>query len=280
MNPTRIDLPSLLKIYQIRPKKSLGQNFLWDPNILDRIVQAAELPENAQVLEIGPGVGTLTRHLAEAAQMVKTVEIDRRLKPVLDDVLAPYPNVEIIIGDILKLAPSEIMPTDGYFVIANIPFYITSALIRHLLESPSKPVRMVLTIQDEVAKRICETPGDMSLLALSVQVYGKPSLEYKIPAGSFFPVPDVDSAVLRVDLYSQPRIPADQLDLFFRLAKAGFHQKRKKIRNALAEGLRMPIEKVENTLILAGIDPAARAQMLDLNEWASLVKIWPAQFPD
>ncbi len=279
MTPSKLDLPSLLNRHHIRPKKSLGQNFLWDPNILNRIVDSAHLPQGAQVLEIGPGVGTLTRHLVEAAAFVKTVEIDRTLKPALDEVLSPYSNVELIIGDILKVAPMDVMPTGGYYVIANIPFYITSALIRHLLEIPKKPARIVLTIQFEVAKRVCAQPGDLSLLALSVQVYGKPSLEYKIPAGAFYPVPDVDSAVLRIDLYDQPLIPDDQLELFFRLAKAGFHQKRKKIRNALAEGLRIPVDKVENTLILAGIDPASRAQMLDLDEWASLLKIWPVQFP-
>ncbi|MEM5776563.1 MAG: 16S rRNA (adenine(1518)-N(6)/adenine(1519)-N(6))-dimethyltransferase RsmA, partial [Anaerolineaceae bacterium] len=219
MTPSKLDLPSLLNRHHIRPKKSLGQNFLWDPNILSRIVNAAELPQGAQVLEIGPGVGTLTRHLAEAAAFVRTVEIDRTLKPALDEVLAPYPNVELVLGDILKVPPQDVMPAGGYYVIANIPFYITSALIRHLLETPKKPARMVLTIQHEVAKRVCEQPGNLSLLALSVQVYGLPSLAFKIPAGAFYPVPDVDSAVLRIDLYDQPRIPVEQLELFFRLAK-------------------------------------------------------------
>jgi 16S rRNA (adenine1518-N6/adenine1519-N6)-dimethyltransferase len=279
MNLKRIDLPALLKKHGLRPKKSLGQNFLWDPNILEHIVETAELPEAAQVLEIGAGAGTLTRHLAEAAAYVKAVEIDRNLKPVLDEVLAPYAHVELIIGDILKIPAEEIMPASGYYVIANIPYYITSALIRRLLEAPVRPARMVLTIQHEVARRICAQPGNLSLLALSVQVYGQPTLAYKIPAGAFYPAPDVDSAVLRVDLYAQPLMATEQLDLFFKLAKAGFQQKRKKMRNALAEGFHLPAEKVENTLILAGIDPASRAQMLDIQDWASLTKVWAAQFP-
>ena len=275
----RLDLPNILKKYHISPKKSLGQNFLWDPNILANIVAAAEIPRDAHVLEIGAGIGTLTRHLAESAQVVKVVEIDRQLLPALEAVLARYPNVEIIIGDILELKTSEIMGVDHYYVVANIPFYITSILIRKLLESPCKPARMVLTVQNEVAKRVCETPGNMSLLALSVQVYGEPRLEFKIPAGAFYPVPDVDSAVLRIDLYPSPRIPSEQLELFFRLTKAGFHQKRKKMRNAIAEGMHVSAETVEKLLVVAGIDPASRAQILDIDDWASIVRVWADKRP-
>ena len=159
------------------------------------------------------------------------------LLPPLRQVLAPFPNVHIVQGDILALNPAQLIPEGGYLVVANIPYYITSALIRHLLESRRPPTRLVLTIQKEVAQRICAAPGDLSLLALSVQVYGQPYIAAHIPAGAFYPPPKVDSAILRVDLYPTPRIPQPLLDSFFRLSKAGFSQKRKTLRNALAGGL-------------------------------------------
>lgn len=270
----RLDLPALLAKYSIRPRKSLGQNFLWDPNILDRIVQTAEIPQNAHVLEIGAGIGTLTRHLADVSERVVAVEIDKRMQPALQEVLQDTTNVEIVIGDILKMRPVDLDLPDGYQVVANIPYYITSNLIRHLLGSDRKPMRLVLTIQHEVGRRICETPGSLSLLALSVQLYGAPYLAMKIPAGAFYPAPKVDSAVLRIDMHPQPLIPPEQIDLFFTLAKAGFMQKRKKIRNSMAFGMKIGVETAENLLIKAGIDPAARAQTLDFEDWRNLTAVW------
>jgi 16S rRNA (adenine1518-N6/adenine1519-N6)-dimethyltransferase len=157
------------------------------------------------------------------------------------------------------------MGTSDYVVVANIPYYITSAVIRHLLESESKPRRVVLTVQREVAKRICAGPGEMSLLALSVQVYGKPSIEKTIPAAAFYPAPKVDSAVVKIEIYPEPVIPSANLDNFFRLAKAGFGQKRKTLRNSL--GALLGREKAESVLAAAGIDPMRRAETLSLEEW-------------
>src|SRR6185295_15985876 len=174
------------------------------------------------VLEIGPGLGSLTRYLGASAKEVVAVELDSNLLPALQTVLATYPNVRLIQGDILKLSPKDLIAEKDYLVVANIPYYITSAVIRHLLENDPKPRRIVLTVQKEVAERICAKPGDMSLLALSVQVYGKPAIAATIPAEAFYPAPKVDSAVIRVDLYPTPLIPAGLLDRFFRLAKAGF----------------------------------------------------------
>jgi len=162
------------------------------------------------------------------------------------------------------------MNTSGYLVVANIPYYITSALIRHLLGSPVKPARIVLTLQQEVAQRICAQPGDLSLLALSVQVFGKPRIITTIPASAFYPAPKVDSAVLRVDLHPEPLIPQSQLDVFFSLAKHGFAQKRKTLRNSLAAGLHINGEEAASLLTSAGIDPARRAQTVDLVEWRTL----------
>jgi 16S rRNA (adenine1518-N6/adenine1519-N6)-dimethyltransferase len=274
MTLPRLDLHSLLKKFNIRPKKSLGQNFLWDANILDRIVQAADLNKHDHVLEIGAGIGTLTRHLSASAQHVVAVEIDRTMKPILQEVLEGKTNVSIVMEDMLSLDPADLGLKSGYLVIANIPYYITSSLIRHLFESQMKPSRMVLTVQQEVARRICAAPGKLSLLALSVQIYGQPRIVMKIPAGAFYPVPKVDSAVLRVDVYEQSIIPPKHIDLFFKLAKAGFMQKRKKLRNSLSIGMNIPVETAENRLVLAGIDPANRAQALDFQDWSRLVTVW------
>jgi 16S rRNA (adenine1518-N6/adenine1519-N6)-dimethyltransferase len=274
MTLPRLDLHALLKKYNIRLKKSLGQNFLWDPHILDRIVQAAGLTNHDHVLEIGAGIGTLTRHLAASAEHVVAVEIDQKMEPILQEVLEGFTNVSIIMEDMLALDLANLGLKTGYLVIANIPYYITSSLFRRLFESQLKPSRMVLTVQQEVARRICEAPGKLSLLALSVQLYGQPRIVMKIPAGAFYPTPKVDSAVLRVDLYPQPLIPPEHIDLFFKLAKAGFMQKRKKLRNSLSIGMRIPVEVAENRLVLAGIDPGCRAQALDFQDWANLVTAW------
>jgi 16S rRNA (adenine1518-N6/adenine1519-N6)-dimethyltransferase len=263
----------LLKKYGLRPHKGLGQNFLQDPTALEKIVAAAEIQPTDTVLEIGPGLGSLTRYLAASAKEVIAVELDQHLLPPLKAVLAPYSNVRIIQGDILELDASTFMDAKEYIVAANIPYYITSAVIRHLLESASKPKRIVLTIQKEVARRICEGPGDMSLLALSVQVYGKPRIAAHIPAGAFHPSPNVDSAVLVIEIYPSPRIPQEVLDCFFRLIKAGFGQKRKTLRNSLSAGLSISATNSAELLTRAGIDPMRRAETLSIEEWQRLCEV-------
>ncbi len=164
------------------------------------------------------------------------------------------------------------MDSPDYLVVANIPYYITSAVLRHLLESGARPFRLVLTMQEEVAMRICARPGKMSLLALSVQVYGNPEIVAYIPAEAFFPVPKVDSAVLRVEILPDPLISVDLMDTFFTLIKAGFSQKRKTLRNSLSGGLGVPPAEAESLLTAAGIDPKRRAETLSLEEWGNLCK--------
>jgi 16S rRNA (adenine1518-N6/adenine1519-N6)-dimethyltransferase len=266
-----LDIPSLLRQYDLSPSKGLGQNFLQDEQALEKITAAAELGPQDHVLEIGPGLGSLTRHLATSAARVTAVELDARLFPALTTVLAGYSNVTLIQGDILKLDPAEMIDQPQYAVVANIPYYITSAVIRHLLEGNIKPAKMVLTLQKEVAERIVAADGKMSLLALSVQVYGRPVMLTRIPAGAFYPAPKVDSAVLRIDIHPQPRIPVVNLDRFFRLIKAGFSQKRKTLRNSLSAGLRMSPEEAEDLLTQSGIDPKRRAETLNLEDWGKLV---------
>ena len=266
-----LDIPGLLRKYGLRPNKRLGQNFLVEPAALQQVVAAAGILPQDEILEIGPGLGSLTRLLAQSARRVVAVELDENLLPPLQEALAPFQNVIIVPGDILGIDPAEWMETGGYLVVANIPYYITSAVIRHLLEARQKPQRIVLTVQREVAERIVAGPRDLSLLALSVQVYGEPRILAHIPAGAFYPPPKIDSAVVRVDLYEEPRIPEGQLDLFFRLAKAGFSQKRKTLRNALAAGMHWEKEQAAGILKQAGIDPMQRAETLNLEEWKELV---------
>lgn len=268
-----LNAPALLRQYGLRPDKKLGQNFLQDPFALDSIAAAAEIQPTDTVLEIGPGLGSLTRHLAVAAREVIAVELDPDLIPPLQAVTQPYDNIRIIHGDILKLSPQELVREPGYLVVANIPYYITSAIIRHLLEHDPKPRRIVLTIQKEVADRICAQPGDMSLLALSVQVYGQPRLVQRIPAGAFFPAPKVDSAVLCVDIYENPRIQPELLNTFFKLVKAGFSQKRKTLRNSLSSGLHISTLEAEGLLKKANIDPMRRAETLSIEEWRLLCEL-------
>jgi 16S rRNA (adenine1518-N6/adenine1519-N6)-dimethyltransferase len=277
LNLPPLNVAALLRTHGLSPKKSLGQNFLSDPITLERIVQAAEIPSGSTVLEVGPGLGSLTRYLAQVARRVVAVELDAALIPPLENVLSEVNNVEIIHADILKIAPADIMLEDQYLVVANIPYYITSNLIRHLLEAPRKPSRIVLTVQREVAERITASPGDMNLLALGVQVYGKPRVTLRIPAGAFYPPPTVDSSVVRVDLYPQPLIPPAHLETFFRLAKAGFGQKRKTLRNSLSAGISWPTERTVRMLLAAGIDPQRRAETLALEEWKVLVEAYASE---
>lgn len=269
------DIPPLnadrfLKHHGLRARKGLGQNFLQDSQALEQIVSAAEIQPTDTVLEIGPGLGSLTRYLAVAAREVVAVEVDANLLTPLQAVLAPYPNVRLIHGDILKLSPKDLITENDYIVAANIPYYITSAVIRHLLESDPKPRRIVLTLQKEVAERICAKPGDLSLLALSVQVYGEPGIAARIPAEAFFPPPKVDSAVLRVDIYPSPLVKPELLDTFFNLIKAGFSQKRKTLRNSLSSGLHISPPNAAELLRHAGIDPQRRAETLSIKEWERL----------
>jgi len=270
VNLPKLDIPGLLRQHGLHPEKSLGQNFLVDESAIQQVVTAAEISPEEIVLEIGPGLGSLTRYLAVYARSVVAVELDHNLISPLIQIVSQYPNVQVVEGDILALDPVQLVSQPEYVVVANIPYYITSSLIRHLLEARIPPKRLVLTVQQEVARRICALPGEMSLLALSVQIYGHPEIIAQIPSSAFYPPPKVDSIVLRIDLFSSPQIPTAQLEVFFQLIKAGFSQKRKTLRNALSGGLRLPPSRVEAILIEVGIDPMRRAETLDIAEWRHL----------
>ncbi len=261
----------LLDAYAIAPKKSLGQNFLHDPNALDKIVATAELSPDDAVLEIGAGTGTLTARLANCAGRVIAVEVDERLLPILGREVGGRDNVTLVPGDILELNLDALLPPDQpYVVVANLPYYITSAILRLLLERPHRPRRLVLTVQQEVADRLVARPGDMSLLSVSVQFYGKPRVVTRFPPAAFWPRPDVDSAVVRIDTYAAPPVPVTDEAAFFRVVRAGFSQKRKQLRNALSGGLHIGKDQADALLVAAGIDPQRRAETLSLEEWAAL----------
>ncbi len=267
-----LHVPQLLRRFGLRPKKSLGQNFLVDEAALARVAAAADLSPSDTVLEIGPGLGSLTRHLAEAARRVVAVELDQDLLPALRFVVEPYANVDIVQGDILGLDPSALSLEPAYKVVANIPYYITSAVIRRLLEAAIRPALIVLTVQREVAERMCAAPGAMSLLAVSVQFYSRPRVVARIPAGAFHPRPEVDSAVVRLEVLPEPAAAVEDVDGFFQVVRAGFSQKRKQLHNALAAGLRLESSVLEPALAQAGVDPKRRAETLTLAEWGAVAR--------
>lgn len=265
-----VDPRQILRRHGLRPTKALGQIFLVDRRALERIVAAAELQPDDRVLEVGPGVGQLTRLLAAAAGRVVAVELDPRMVQVLRQELADRPNVEIVEADILAVDPGALLAGAPYKVVANLPYYITSAAVRHLLEAQPPPTLLVLTVQREVADRMTAHPGDMSLLAVSVQLYGRPRRLARIPAGAFFPAPKVDSAIVRIDVYPEPPVHLPDREWFFAVARAGFGQRRKQLRNSLSAGLQLSAEAVEGALRRAGVDPRRRAETLSLEEWAAV----------
>lgn len=263
------EIMALMRRMGIDPKRSLGQNFLLDAGHLDKIVAAADLQPDDAVLEIGPGPGTLTTRLAAAAGDVVAVELDDRLIALLQEEFADRPHVRIVHGDVLTLSPPALFaaPTPRYKVVANLPYYITSAVLRHLLEAVPPPTLAVVLVQKEVAERICAGPGDLSLLAVSVQFYAEPKIVHRIPAGAFYPRPKVDSAVLRLDVRPQPAVTSVPVDRFFAVVRAGFSQKRKQLANSLSGGLRLAKADVAAAMTAAGVDPARRAETVDLTEW-------------
>jgi 16S rRNA (adenine1518-N6/adenine1519-N6)-dimethyltransferase len=240
---------------------------LTDPAILEKICSIAGVTDQDLVLEIGAGLGHLTSHLARSARQVIAVELDEQLIPPLEDNLESFTNVQIVQGDFLQLDLSEILQENDFLVVANIPYYITSRIIRNLLETDHKPKQIILTIQYEVAQRVCARTGRLSRLALSVLMYGDPSLEMRIPAGAFYPVPKVDSAVIKINLHPEPKLAGSLRNHFFTIINAGFLHKRKTLRNSLSKGLGWAPNKAADLLSASSVDPQRRAETLSLEEW-------------
>ncbi len=274
----------LVRRHNLNLKKSLGQNLLIDSTHLARIADAADLETTDTVLEIGPGLGALTHHLAERAGRVIAVELDQRLMPVLRAEFADRPHVSFVHGDILELNPAELIrmlrpdqpgtasAAEPYKVVGNLPYYITSAVLRHVLESLPPPTLAVLLVQQEVAQRMVAQCGAMSLLAVSVQFYARPRALHKIPAGAFLPRPKVDSRVVRLDVRAKPAVPDVEPARFFQIVRAGFSQRRKQLRNSLSAGLSCTKEQADHWLTSSGIEPRRRAETLSLQEWGMLTR--------
>lgn len=269
---TDAGLFELIRRYDLDPKKSLGQNFLVDESHLARIAAAADLTPQDTVLEVGPGLGVLTRYLAAQAGRVVAVELDDRLIPILVERFADRPNVRFVHADILEVDAAALVETTAYKVVANLPYYITSAVLRHLLEAPQPPTLAVVMVQREVAQRMVAAPGDMSLLAVGVQFYARPKIVQKVPAGAFYPRPKVDSAVVRLEVRPEPAAPDVDRGQFFEVVRAGFGQKRKQLLNSLSSGLGLDKERIRAYMEEAGIDPRRRAETLSLDEWAALTR--------
>jgi 16S rRNA (adenine1518-N6/adenine1519-N6)-dimethyltransferase len=270
----------LLRQFGFKPKKRLGQHFLIDEAVLEHILSAAELSPGDVVVEIGPGLGILTEGLAKRGAKVIAVELDSKLVALLRKRLAPFPDVKIIHADILKVTSGQLLQDNlpaselvhGYKVIANLPYYITSPVLRHFLEAQHRPSRMVVMVQKEVGEAIAAAPGKMSLLSVKTQFYSKPAIISYVPAASFYPPPKVDSAILRLDVYSQPPIKVSDVAIFFDIVMHGFSSPRKQLRNSLAHSLEMPPSQVASLLEKAGIESRRRAETLSLEEWRELWK--------
>ena len=273
----------MLRRFDLKARKRLGQHFLIDGEVLKLITSAAELTPTDIILEIGPGLGILTKELAKQTGWVIAIELDNKLANILKQTLASFDNVTIVNKDILRIDPATLLrepktkfapATSPYKVVANLPYYITSPVLRHFLEASVKPEMMIVMVQKEVAEAIVAEPGQRSVLSISVQLYGKPRIVSYVPAQSFYPAPEVDSAILRIDLYSQPAVAVADEKGFFELVRAGFTASRKQIVNSLVQGLGLSKTEVLALLGRADIVPQRRAETLTLEEWAQLWQVF------
>ena len=270
-----------LKEHNSSPKDHLGQNFLVEKRVASALLRAAELSGRDTVLEVGPGMGTLTQELAGAAGLVIAVEKDPVMVEILKEtVVKEHPNVKVLQGDILKMkfqaANSEVSIVNGqlsnvsYRVVANLPYYITSPVLRMFLETEKKPELLALMVQKEVAQRICAKPPDMSMLAVSTQFYAVPKIIAYVRKTAFWPRPKVDSAIVKIVPNKEKPVVAP--DTFFRVVKAGFKQPRKQLANNLATELNLSRQETESLLKKADIKPEQRAETLSLKDWINLAK--------
>jgi len=280
---------SLLKEFSFKPSDLLGQNFLINDDVLDAIVEAADIKPNDQVMEIGPGIGNLTARLAEKADFVLAVEKDQRFFPIIQKQLGDHlrsfnktpkssANVELIFGDILHYNFQEHLQP-GYKVVANIPYYITGKIIEMLLAAKVRPSKIVLLVQKEVAQRIIAEAGNMSILAISVQLYSNPKLAFIVPKEDFYPAPKVDSALLVCDILKKPRVKVDEKK-FFRLIKSCFAGKRKQLKNTLRNNLKMSVTQLQQLEQSGVIDLDHRPQDLNIDIWFKIYSYIVANFPD
>ena len=275
------ELKEILKRHNLWAKKGLGQNFLIDEKALGKIIEAADLKKSDNVIEVGPGTGFLTEKLIEKAGRVTSVELDKNMVEILKERFKFAENLEVVNEDILKFdlterrRDSRISPSEGssnFKVVANIPYYITSPLLKHFLQAENRPSVMVVLVQKEVAEKIVGKTGK-SLITIETQLFGRSEIVGIVPALSFHPVPKVDSAILKIEVFNKPLIPEDQIKDFIRLVKFGFSQKRKKLSNTLSAGLHIKSSEMSEILKKADIDPNLRAENLEIGDWGRLAKV-------
>lgn len=264
------ELLEYLKKNNLWAKKGLGQNFLVDKNALNKIVEAAEIKENNLVIEVGPGVGTLTSELIKQAGEVAAVEMDEKLAELLGQQFKN--SLKIICSDILSVNLNELVGNRKYKVVANIPYYITSKIIELFLTAENKPESIVLLVQKEVAERICAKAGAMSVLSISVQLYGKPEIVGIVPKESFFPSPKVDSAILRIASIQNTDNSKQDEKLFFRCVHIGFASRRKTLANNLSAGYHIDKKKASDIINAIGLSESVRAQELSIEDWKRLTQ--------
>jgi len=269
------ELKSLLISHGLWAKKSLGQNFLVDEKVFDKIIEAADLKPSDNIIEVGPGTGFLTERLIEKVKHVTAVELDRNMVGLLEERFRGVKNLEVVNADILnydlRRCDSRIAPSESvYKVVANIPYYITSPLLKHFLQSDHRPTSIVVLVQKEVAGKVVGKTGK-SLITIETQLFGRPEIVGIVPAKSFYPAPKVDSAILKIEVYDKPLIPENSIKDFIRLVKFGFSQKRKMLSNTLSAGLHMKSSEMSEILKKADIDPKLRAENLEIEDWEKIL---------
>ena len=256
----------------LSPRKRLGQHFLVGSGVVNMIVRAADIKPDETIVEVGPGLGILTRELVEKAGRVVAVEMDKEMAEVLEQEVNSA-NLEVVSADARQVDVKEITNAMPYKLVANLPYYAASPILRHFTESEWPPVLAVVMVQREVAKQMVAQPGEMSLVSVGVQVYGKPTIVGYVPSSAFYPKPRVTSAVVRIEVDAAPSLNIENKEAFFKVVRAGFSAPRKQLRNSLSQGLEAPPEKALRHLNAAGIDPQARAETLSLEQWTALYNV-------
>jgi len=273
---SRRDWTRLMTELGIRPNKGLGQHFLFERGLVERMVRQASVSEDDTVLEIGPGLGILTSELLRKADRVVAVELDRSLAAHLRAAFGDLPDFELVHGNALSLSSDELVPPGEPFdVVANLPYSVGTAILRHLLEQPRKPRRLTVMLQKEVAERLTAQPPDMSILGVATQFFAEPRLAFTVPPEAFIPPPKVDSAVVLLDVRDEQPLPEALQPLFFKIVNAGFRQKRKQITNAIADVLQVPKSDIAAWLEASGVAPTRRAETLSVDEWVTLTRSAP-----
>jgi 16S rRNA (adenine1518-N6/adenine1519-N6)-dimethyltransferase len=262
-------IKDILSMFGAKANTDLGQHFLFEQKYLEQIVDAAEPLEGQKVLEIGPGMGVLTRYLTKKASEVIAVEVDPKMVEILKTMCIKCTNLTVRTMDIVQFDPTDL---GSYKVVANVPYYITSKILRKFLEEKNKPTEMVLLVQKEVAERICATPNRMSVLSVSVQFYGNAKIIGIVPREAFYPTPQVSSAIIKVSTYKTPIFSDVNAEKFFALVKSGFGEKRKQLSNSLLSFGPYEKDEVISKLKKAGVNPERRAETLSLAEWRMIYK--------